>query len=159
MRAEERGKGDYPGSSVESYLHRKIPLSASMGVRVRTATVERVELWLPLRPNINHEKTVFGGSAAAAATLAAWTLLHLRLTEAHSDAQLVVQRSTMEYRKPIMGDFEATCTFNDAKEWGRFWRTLERRGRARLTMTAKLIRGTRELGAFAGDFVALRSGC
>jgi thioesterase domain-containing protein len=171
MHADERGAptDGPPGTAtaVERYLHRKIPISAGMGVRVRLATLERVDLWLPLQPNINHEQTVFGGSAAAAATLAAWTLLHLRLTHASSEAQLVIQRSTMEYTRPIDGDFEATCTFGDAEAWGRFRRTLERRGKARLAMTAQLLRGSAELGAgrsrglyaaFAGDFVALRSG-
>jgi len=138
-----------------------------MGVRVRLATPERVDLWLPLQPNINHEQTVFGGSAAAAATLAAWTLLHLRLTQAGSHAQLVVQRTTMQYTKPLYGDFEATCTFSDSEAWGRFRRTLERRGKARLAMTAQLLGGSAEWGAgrsrgpcaaFAGDFVALRNG-
>ena len=49
---------------VEQYLHRHIPLSAAMGIRVRLATPHRVELWAPLAPNINHQSTVFGGSAA-----------------------------------------------------------------------------------------------
>jgi len=171
MRADERGaptnRPPDTAKAVERYLHQKIPISAGMGVRVRLATLERVDLWLPLQPNINHEKTVFGGSAAAAATLAAWTLLHLRLTQAHSEAQLVVQRTRMEYRKPIGGDFEATCTFSDTEAWARFRRTLERRGKARLAMTAHLLGGSAELGAarsgevcaaFAGDFVALRDG-
>jgi thioesterase domain-containing protein len=171
MRANERA-GPIDGlqetaAAVEAYLHQKIPISAGMGVRVRLATLERVDLWLPLQPNINHERTFFGGSAAAAATLAAWTLLHLRLTHASSEAQLVVQRTTMEFRKPIDGDCEATCTFSDAEAWGRFRRTFERRGKARLAMTAQLFRGSAELGArrsgtlyagFAGEFVALRSG-
>lgn len=171
MRADKRGAPNHgapdTAAAVERYLHQKIPISAGMGVRVRLATPERVHLWLPLQPNINHERTVFGGSAAAAATLAAWTLLHLRLTQAGSEAQLVVQRTTMEYTRPIAGDFEATCTFSDAEAWGRFRRTLERRGKARLAMTAQLLGRSAELGAgrlggvcgaFAGDFVALRSG-
>lgn len=170
MRAEEPGTPiERPPSlaAVEKYLHHKIPISVRMGVRVRLATLERVDLWLPLQPNINHEETVFGGSAAAAATLAAWTLLHLRLAQTGSEAQLVVQRITMEYRKPIEGDFEATCTFSDAQAWGRFRRTLERRGKARLAMTAQLVLAAAGPGAshsgglcaaFAGEFVALRSG-
>lgn len=160
MHVDERGSPPPVGTrtAIEAYLHQKIPLSAGMGVRVKTATLERVDLWLPLRPNINHEKTLFGGSAAAAATLAAWTLLHLRLVAAGAEAQLVIQRSTMEYRKPIVGDCEATCTFGDAEAWGRFSRTLERRGKARLAMTASLMHGTYEMCAFSGDFVALHSG-
>ena len=72
---------------VERYLHQYIPLSAAMGVQVRTATVEHVKLAAPLAPNVNHTETVFGGSAAALATLSAWTLLHLRLEDAGLDAQ------------------------------------------------------------------------
>ena len=158
MRADEQGSPTRAGTRdrVEAYLHEKIPISVVMGVRVKTATLERVDLWLPLQPNINHEKTVFGGSSAAAATLAAWTLLHLRLTAAGAEPQLVIQRSAMEYKKPIVGDFVATCTFGDAEGWTRFSRTLERRGKARLRMTARLLQGTDEMCVFSGDFVALR---
>jgi thioesterase domain-containing protein len=158
MPGDERGSppGGHPESAVESYLHREIPLSAVMGVRVRLATAERVDLWLPLQPNINHERTVFGGSATAAATLAAWTLLHLRLVDARAGAQLVIQRSTMEHKEPIAGDFLASCAFSDTEAWRRFSRTLQRWGKARLRVTARLMRGTREVGSFAGDFVARR---
>src|SRR5262245_21829556 len=64
---------------VERYLHQNIPLSAAMGVRVGSATPHRVELAAPLAPNINHQSTVFGGSASALAMLSAWTLVHLGL--------------------------------------------------------------------------------
>ena len=148
---------NYARMGIESYLHEHIPLSASMGVRVKVAMPERVELWLPLAPNVNHQRTVFGGSAAAAATLAAWTLLQLRLDRLKADdAQLVVQRSATEYKWPITGDFEAVCTFDDEATWASFERALARRGRARLTVGARLIQEAREVVTFAGDFVALR---
>ena len=88
---------------LERYLHQQIPLSAAMGVRVRMATPERVQLAVPLAPNINHNETAFGGSAAALATLSAWALLHLRLAGAGLQARLVIQRSSMEYEQPIPG--------------------------------------------------------
>src|ERR1700734_2565761 len=81
---------------VQRYLYQYIPLSAAMGVQVRAATLGHVKLAAPLAPNVNHTETVFGGSAAALATLSAWTLLHLRLEAARSDARLVIQRSRME---------------------------------------------------------------
>ena len=52
-------------NAVERYLHRHIPLTAAMGVRVAAVTLQRAELRAPLAPNINHRETVFGGSAAA----------------------------------------------------------------------------------------------
>lgn len=126
-----------------------------MGVRVEVATPERVLLFAPLGPNINHHQTVFGGSGVVLATLSAWTLLHLRLAHERIDAQLVIQRSAMEYERPIAGDFEAECRFTDAIAWQRFRAMLDRRGRARMTLKARLLHASNEMGAFVGDFVAL----
>ena len=141
---------------VQRYLHQYIPLSAAMGVQVRMATIEHVKLAAPLAPNINHTETVFGGSGAALATLSAWTLLHLRLEEARLDARLVIQRSQMEYEKPIPGDFEAVCDFGDHAAWERFQGTLARHGRARLTLAAKLVYSKTQVASFEGEFVALK---
>jgi thioesterase domain-containing protein len=140
---------------IEGYLHSNIPLSAAMGVQVKVATPERVLLFAPLGPNINHHRTVFGGSGVVLATLSAWTLLHLRLRQEQLDAQLVIQRSSMEYERPIPGDFEAVCRFADDSAWQRFRLTLERRGRARMTLKAQLLHASHEMGSFVGDFVAL----
>lgn len=140
---------------VQRYLHQHIPLSAAMGVQVRSATLEHVKLAAPLAPNVNHTETVFGGSAAALATLSAWTLLHLRLDDAGLDAQLVIQRSRMEYEKPIPGDFEAVCDFTDEPGWERFRTMLTRRGRARLTLHAHLLYSRIRMASFEGEFVAL----
>ena len=90
---------------LEAYIHKQIPITAAMGVRVIEATVDRVELFAPLAPNINHRETVFGGSAAAVATLAAWTLVLLRMRSENLTGRLVIARNSMEYQKPVTNDF------------------------------------------------------
>ena len=127
-----------------------------MGVRVRVATPERVELAAPLAPNINHHETVFGGSAAAIATLSAWTLVSLRLRLSKVAVRLVIQRNAMSYDEPIHGDFTAVCALADEASWQRFVATIERRGRGRITMNAQLLYQARPVASFQGDFVALR---
>jgi thioesterase domain-containing protein len=146
---------DTPEKLLERYLHEQIPLSAAMGVRVRMATPERVQLAAPLAPNVNHTDTAFGGSAAALATLSAWTLLHVRMAHAQLRARLVIQRSSMEYERPIPGDFDAVCRFSDEIAWERFRATLLRRGRARLTLAAYLVHDAQRMATFEGDFVAI----
>ncbi|MGH8295253.1 MAG: YiiD C-terminal domain-containing protein [Steroidobacteraceae bacterium] len=146
---------DAPESLLERYLYEQIPLSSAMGVRVRMATPERVQLAAPLAPNVNHNDTVFGGSAAALATLSAWTLLHIRMARAELHARLVIQRSSMEYERPIPGDFEAVCRFSDEIAWERFRTTLVRRGRARLTLAAYLVYEAQRMATLEGDFVGL----
>jgi len=127
-----------------------------MGVRVTLATPGRVELAAPLAPNINQHQTVFGGSASAVATLSAWTLVHLGLKRANVQAATVIQRNVMSYEEPIHGDFTAVCTLADDPAWQRFIRTVERRGRGRITMNAHLLFEGRQVASFEGDFVALR---
>jgi thioesterase domain-containing protein len=146
---------DAPEKLLERYLHEQIPLSVAMGVRVSMATPEQVRLRAPLAPNVNHSETLFGGSAAALATLAAWALLHLRTARAGLRARLVIQRSSMAYERPIPGDFEAVCRFSDEPAWERFRITLVRRGRARLRLTAHLLYRAERMAVFEGDFVAL----
>jgi thioesterase domain-containing protein len=145
-----------PEFETEQYLHKHIPLTVAMGVRVKIATPGRVELAAPLVPNINHHETVFGGSASALATLSAWTLVHVGLRHANVEATTVIQRNVMSYEEPIHGDFSAVCTLIDDTAWQRFLKTLVRRDRARITMNAHLMFDGRQVASFEGDFVALK---
>lgn len=142
-------------SELERYLHTQIPLSAAMQVTVVEASPERVRLGAPLAPNINHRSTVFGGSAAALATLAAWALVHLRLAEQGFSGRLVIRRSSMHFEQPMAGGFEALAEAPDAQRWRRFSAAVARGRVARIEMRAALtVEGVRA-GAFTGEFVAL----
>jgi thioesterase domain-containing protein len=149
---------DLSALEVEGYLHRNIPLSAAMGVRVKVATPRRVELTAPFAPNINHQATVFGGSASALAMLCAWTFVHLGLRREKIEAAIVIQRNSLTYDVPMQEDFVAVSTLADDAAWGRFVKTIERHGRGRIALTARLLCGGRQAASFEGDFVALRSG-
>jgi thioesterase domain-containing protein len=142
---------------LERYLHEHIPLTRAMAVTVRSLDASGVLLAAPLAPNINHRETVFGGSAAALAILAGWALLHVRLAGEGRDARLVIQRNTMEYVRPIAGEFTARAALVAEPHWSRFAGTLERRGRARITVLARLEQAGEDVGHFNGEFVALTS--
>jgi thioesterase domain-containing protein len=62
----------------------------------------------------------------------------------------------MSYDEPIDGDFVAVCEQPALEEWRRFMTMLERRGRGRVTMAARLVYAGRAAAAFEGDFVALK---
>lgn len=140
---------------LERYLHEHIPLSRAMAVTVVTATPQEVCLAAPLAPNINHRDTVFGGSAAALAMLAAWSLLHVRLEAEGRAARLVIQRNTMEYERPIPGDFIARARLAETQSWAQFSRLLARRGKARIGVAAALEYAGQVAGRLHGEFVAL----
>lgn len=142
--------------ALEDYLHAQIPLSAAMGVSVVSADGDAVVLRAPLGPNVNHKKTVFGGSASAVAILAAWSVLHLRLTGAGRDGEIVIQSNEMAYEKPIGSAFEARAALADPSAWPRFLTMFDRKGRARLEIGSVLTCGGIVVGRLTGSFVALR---
>ena len=142
-------------SELERYLREEIPLSRAMGVRVAALDAQSVTLQAPLKPNINHHDTVFGGSAAALAILAGWALLHARLQDERIAARLVIQRSSLEYERPIASDFSVRAWLESATAWEAFTATLARRGRARISVIATLEGALESAGGFTGQFVAL----
>jgi len=142
-------------AALEAYLHEHIPLSRAMQVVVESTSLDAVVLRAPLAPNINHRETVFGGSASALAILAAWSLLHLRLRAEGVASRLVIQRNTMDYERPIAGDFTARSALERTDDWPRFLRMLARKGRARAGVTAVLEAEGRVAGRLTGEFVAI----
>ena len=143
---------------LERYLHEHIPLSKAMQVSVVSVDTDGVTLRAPLAPNINHQDTVFGGSASAVAILAGWSLLHTRLAGTCLTSRLVIQRNTVNYDLPIAGPFTARAFIRTPAAWDSFVVMLGRKGRARLTVSCILEYDGRSAARFEGGFVALGAG-
>ncbi|HEY8101012.1 MAG TPA: YiiD C-terminal domain-containing protein [Burkholderiaceae bacterium] len=142
-------------NELEQYLHDHIPLSKAMQVSVLSVQLDGIILGAPLSPNINHQATVFGGSASAVAILAAWSLVHTRLKASGISSDLVIQRNTMHYELPITGTFTVRSFIQTAGAWESFTRMLKRKGRARITVSCVLELAGQPVGHFDGEFVAL----
>ena len=127
-----------------------------MAVSVVSIDDESVVLKAPLAPNRNHRNTVFGGSASALAMLACWSLLRTRLLGQGMDSRLVIQRNTMDFERPIVGEFTASASLAAPETWKSFTRMLTRKGRGRVTASAVLEHGGEVVGMFSGEFVALQ---
>ncbi len=143
-------------ADLRDYLLTHIPLTAAMGVEVHDERPERVALSAPLAPNVNHQGTAFGGSVAALATLAAWSLAQLRAWQTGEDITLVIRDSRLEYLQPVTGELVAVCEFDDEPAWQRALARLRERGRARLELASRLEDAAGAAAArFRGTFVLL----
>lgn len=140
--------------ALRTYLHDHIPLSRAMAVDVLEASATRVLLEAPLEPNINMHGTMFGGSAATLALLAAWSVMHLKLEAEGLASQLVIHRTAMEYLRPITGLARASAHFDDAN-WPGFLQAFRRRGRARFALTSDLFFDGQVVGRLSSEFVAI----
>ena len=141
---------------LEHYLHDHIPLSRAMQVSVVAVGPNDLTLQAPLAPNINHQETLFGGSASAIAILAGWSLIHVRLATAGIPNRLVIQRNTMHYDHPVTGACTARAFLAAPADWETFTRLLRRRNRARITALCELTGGGLVAGRLDASYVALR---
>jgi thioesterase domain-containing protein len=142
--------------NLEAYLHTQIPLARGMEVRVRATDASSVILEAPLAPNINHHETAFGGSVSALAILSGWSLVHVLLQASAIAANVVIQRNSVDYERPISGPFTARSRLASPQLWTPFLTMLDRRGRARIAVMATIECNAQIAGSFTGEFVALR---
>ena len=136
-------------------LRKKIPLCAAMQIEVRSVCHKRVELFAPLKPNLNHQNTGFGGSLVSIGLLAGWTLIRFRLDREDLDCDLVVYRETTHFRRPVTGPMYAICTFDDPNEWTRFLEQLGEHRQAKLRLRIAIQSDGREAASLKCDYVAL----
>lgn len=140
---------------LEEYIHKNIPLTQSIGITIEAASTQRVVLAAPFLPNINHKKTVFGGSLHALATMACWSLLHLNLNELAPN-EIVITQSNVAYLFPVTGDFKAECALPEDLVWKRFLAALQSKGKGRVELEAKIFQGDKLAVDYKGTFAAIR---
>lgn len=110
-----------------------------MGVEVVDVSATGVVLEAPIQPNLNHNSTAFGGSVAAVAILAGWTLTAQELRRTGHEARTVIQKTSVHYEAPIHGAFRARCGPLDPHGWERCLRALERHGRGRIRVPIEVV--------------------
>lgn len=147
-------KTDSALEEAERFLHRQIPLTRAMQVRVVSYNKEALVLSAPLAPNHNHLGTAFGGSLAALAMLAGYSLLWLELEE--RAAHVVISKSEMRFLRPVTTELRASCQRPNESRMATFKEEFASQGKARISL--EIIIGTKEEPAviFTGLYVARR---
>ena len=140
-------------TETEQFLHKQIPLSRAMGMRVESFVNGQLVLTAPLALNHNHLGTAFGGSLSAMALLAGYCLLWLRLED--RNAHIVVRSSSIRYLRPVRENLRAVCQFPDASVFADFKSQLLKNGKARISLRVWIEAEDRVCVEFKGEFVAL----
>lgn len=141
---------------LEQYLQKHIPISFAMGVEVEKSEPQQVILTAPFSNNINHKRTVFGGSLHAVATLSCWSLLYLNLAAIQKQqVQIVITGSEVSYLAPVTGDFKAVCSMPDQESWNKFFNILSKKGKARIKLKASICENGKLCVDYTGTFAAI----
>ncbi|MCC2646952.1 MAG: hypothetical protein K0R02_1017 [Rickettsiaceae bacterium] len=142
--------------ALEKYIYKNIPISLSLGVKIDDATSDEIILTAPLEANINHKNTVFGGSLHSVATLACWSLLYINIQKYYESCEIVISSSKIDYKKPVKEDFSAICVKPNETDWEKFIKMLDRKGKGRISLKAKIYQGDSLAVDYLGEFVVIK---
>ena len=134
-----------------------MPPVAALGVRPLGYDGKVLRLGAPLAANINDKGCAFGGSLSGLMTLAGWGWITLRLQLAGLDAEVYVADSQVKYLSPVYEDLVAEAMPAVDESWEQFTDTLQRYGKARMAMQARVpMKAGGEAAVLTGRFVAMR---
>jgi len=136
---------------------RKMPPVAALGVRPLGYDGRSLRLGAPLAANVNDKGCAFGGSLGGLMTLAGWGWVTLRLQLQGLEAEVYVADSQVKFIAPLYEDLVAEAMPAAGESWETFLETLDRYGKARIAMQARVpMPAGGEAAVFTGRFVALR---
>ena len=136
---------------------RKMPPVAALGARPLGYDGKALRMGAPLAANVNDKGCAFGGSLGGLMTLSAWGWITLRLRLLGIEAEVYVADSQIKFIAPLYDDLVAEAQPAAAEAWEPFLEMLDRYGKARLAMQARIpMAAGGEAAVLTGRFVALR---
>jgi thioesterase domain-containing protein len=138
---------------LERIIHQKIPLTRAMGLRVRTIGDTALSLSFPLKENINHLGTGFGGSIMAAQAVCCWGWYLEQMEKSGLSGNLVVKTSHNRFLRPVTDKFEVKTKGLSSSVWKKFISELKKNKSADFKLEADVFCKAKLCSRFTGHFV------
>lgn len=134
-------------------LFELIPQTRNFGIQF--TKIEETELVVrgSYALNKNHLQIVFGGSIAAISITTAWSLLQHNIQQAGLAGNLVIKQQEIKFLLPVHADFDCIATLPSAEAWTQFVADYVEKGRARITVQARVVCQNKTTSTFEGVFV------
>jgi thioesterase domain-containing protein len=142
---------------LQELIHREVPLTKVMGMRVLACLDDSLTLQAPLEPNINIHGTAFGGSLFSLAALAGWGLLQLKLSGGGEPENMVLGHARIAYHLPVRGDITVRCKLPVGDKFQSFIDDFHQTRKARIKMVAEVVTEEGVAATFTGIYVAWKS--
>jgi len=118
-------------------IHENIPLSEAMQFQIQELADQSITVVAPLTPNINVHGTGFAGSLYSLAALSAWSLTTHLVNQAGLNADVVMARAEIRYRRPVQSQIRCYCECSPAAS-ASFIQHISRKGRARISLMVEI---------------------
>jgi thioesterase domain-containing protein len=139
--------------ALQQTLAQDIPITQHMSITIESYDDKGLILKAPLAGNTNPKGTAFAGSINALLTLAGWGQIWLILKELDIVGDVVIQNSSINYLRPVTGDFAAICHKPDQDDVAGIEQLLKKKGKARVKLSAEIYQGDVVVVEFKGRYV------
>lgn len=140
---------------LENFLHRKIPLSQLMQVKVISSDSKETALMCNLKANHNHMDTAFGGSLSSLMMLTSYSHIFQYIDDA---GHAVLKSAELNFKYPVEEDLHAIARIPDAKSLEDFIEAYKRKGKARIHIESHVVLSDGRIACtMKAEFVAIRS--
>ena len=139
---------------LEETLHKEVPLTRDMGVRVEAHDGRELIFSADLAPNINIHGTAFGGSLYSICAVVCWGMLHLKFQEADIEGHSVLGDAHISYRRPVKSHIVARCKLPDDGSFEAFIEAIKKGERARFELVAEIFADDKRAVKFTGSYSA-----
>ncbi len=122
---------------LQTKIRSSIPLSDTMQFNIAELTEKSILVHAPLSPNVNIHGTGFAGSIYSLAVLTGWALVTHIIDSQGFNADLVVAKAEIRYRKPVNTDIECRCRV-PVNLYEAFNRDMAAMGKAKLSLDIEI---------------------
>ncbi len=143
-------------ATFEHFLHENIPATLALGFEIKTFSEEKIEVHAPLKLNINHKQTAFGGSINAILTACCWSMAFKIIKPIDPNAHIVIQKSSIEYLQPVNGNLVGVCNAPQTPNIELFVQSYKKFGKSRIALNSYILENGIPKAKFNGSFVVFK---
>tara|TARA_B100001063_G_scaffold137031_1_gene128078 strand:- start:4004 stop:4444 length:441 start_codon:yes stop_codon:yes gene_type:complete len=139
---------------LEKKLHKEIPLTKLMKLKINTYNEKELITSAPLNININDKGTAFGGSLSTMTIISSWSLCWLISKELGIDSKnIVVIKNENSYLKPVRKDIICHTQKPSKEEISILKEKIDKKGSASIKINSKIIEDNEICVKFEGIYV------
>lgn len=123
---------------LQKQIEELIPITAKTAFFIKELNDDQIELFIPLKPNMNDKSTLFGGVSSMMLTLSGWALISYKMKKKQNEFEVVVAKSQTEYSAPMKSSGAILKLGIDSSAFELFMQRLSSGKKASITLKAEL---------------------
>ena len=138
---------------LQDLIHREVPLTRVMELRVTDYRDDTLTLKAPVAPNINIHGTAFGGSLFSLAALAGWGLLQMTMSGGAETENVVLGQGRIAYHLPVRDEIVVRARLPATEKFQSFMEDFQQGRKARINMVSEVITEEGVAATLSGVYV------